>query len=92
ISFLIEIANEKFLNDPTTLLKKGLEFLAEILNNPNISENKFDQETVDKEKRTLKQRIQSVYDDKMRYSNVRLIEEMCKGEPYALQVNGEAEA
>jgi predicted Zn-dependent peptidase len=27
----------------------------------------------------------------MRYSNVRLLEEMCKGEPYALQVNGEAE-
>ncbi len=26
----------------------------------------------------------------MRYSNVRLLEEMCKGEPYALQVNGEA--
>ena len=49
----------------------------------------FDQETVEKEKRTLKQRIQSVYDDKMRYSNVRLVKEMCKGEPYALQVNGE---
>jgi predicted Zn-dependent peptidase len=27
----------------------------------------------------------------MRYSNVRLLQEMCKGEPYALQVNGEAE-
>ena len=46
---------------------------------------------MNKEKRTLKQRIQSVFDDKMRYSNVRLIQEMCKGEPYALQVNGEAE-
>ncbi|WP_066396254.1 EF-P 5-aminopentanol modification-associated protein YfmF [Neobacillus mesonae] len=91
ISFLIEIANEKFLSDPSPLLKKGFELLADILTNPNVSGNGFDQETVEKEKRTLKQRIQSVYDDKMRYSNVRLIEEMCKGEPYALQVNGEAE-
>ncbi|WP_191269335.1 EF-P 5-aminopentanol modification-associated protein YfmF [Neobacillus kokaensis] len=91
ISFLIEIANEKFLSDPSPLLKKGFELLAEILTNPNVTENGFDQETLEKEKRTLKQRIQSVYDDKMRYSNVRLIEEMCKGEPYALQVNGEAE-
>lgn len=91
MSFSIEIANEKFLNDPNPLLQKGFEFLAEVLTNPNTNGNSFDQETVEKEKRTLKQRIQSVYDDKMRYSNFRLIEEMCKGEPYALQVNGEME-
>ena len=91
ISFTLEIANEKFLSDPTPLLKKGFELLAEVLTKPNLSGSAFDQETVNKEKRTLKQRIQSVYDDKMRYSNVRLLQEMCKGEPYALQVNGEAE-
>jgi predicted Zn-dependent peptidase len=90
ITFTLEIANEKFLSDPTPLLKKGFELLSEVLTNPNVSGNAFDQETVNKEKRTLKQRIQSVYDDKMRYSNVRLLQEMCKGEPYALQVNGEA--
>ena len=54
MSFSIEIANEKFLSDPTPLLKKGFEFLAEILTNPNIKGNAFDQETVEKEKRTLK--------------------------------------
>ncbi|WHY88118.1 pitrilysin family protein [Neobacillus novalis] len=88
MSFSLEIANEKFLSDSTPLLKKGFELLAEILTNPNISGNGFDQKTVEKEKRTLKSRIHSVFDDKMRYSNVRLLEEMCKGEPYALQVNG----
>ncbi|MBS4211818.1 EF-P 5-aminopentanol modification-associated protein YfmF [Neobacillus rhizophilus] len=92
VSFLIEIANEKFLTDPSPLLKKGFELLAEILTKPNVSGQAFDKETVEKEKRTQKQRIQSVYDDKMRYSNVRLIQEMCKGEQYALEVNGEAEA
>jgi predicted Zn-dependent peptidase len=91
MSFSIEIANEKFLNDPTPLLHKGFEFLAEVLSNPHASNHSFDPETVEKEKRTLKQRIQSVYDDKMRYSNFRLVEEMCKGEPYSLQVNGEME-
>ena len=90
MSFSLEIANEKFLSDPSPLLKKGFELLAEILTNPNINGNAFDPKTVEKEKRTLKQRIQSVFDDKMRYSNVRLIQEMCKGEPYALEVNGEA--
>ncbi|QIZ07474.1 insulinase family protein [Priestia megaterium] len=90
MSFSIEIANEKFLNDPSPLLKKGFELLAEVLTNPNIKGNAFDHDTIEKEKRTQKQRIQSVFDDKMRYSNVRLIQEMCKGEPYALEVNGDA--
>ncbi|MDP4107701.1 MAG: pitrilysin family protein [Bacillota bacterium] len=89
MSFSIEIANEKFLNDPSPLLQKAFEFLAEVLTNPNTNGNSFDPETVEKEKRTLKQRIQSVYDDKMRYSNFRLIQEMCKDEPYELDVNGE---
>ena len=90
ISFSIEIANEKFLSDPSPLLKKGFELLAEILTKPNVTGNAFDNETVEKEKRALKQRIQSVFDDKMRYSNVRLLQEMCKEEPYALEVNGDA--
>ncbi|MCM3454116.1 insulinase family protein [Heyndrickxia oleronia] len=88
MSFSIDIANEKFLKDSTPLLQKGIDFLAEVLLNPNIENESFHQETVEKEKRILKQRIQSIYDDKMRYSNVRLVEEMCKGEPYALDANG----
>ncbi len=91
MSFSMEIANEKFLSDPSPLLRKGFEFLAEILTNPHITNNAFDPQKVEQEKRALKQRIQSVYDDKMRYSNARLIEEMCKDEPYRLQVNGESE-
>lgn len=89
ISFSLEIANEKFLSDHDPLLKKGMELMAEILVNPLAENEAFDKETVEKEKRTLKQRIQAVYDDKMRYSNFRLVQEMCKDEPYALHVNGE---
>jgi predicted Zn-dependent peptidase len=92
ISFTIDIANEKFLKDNTPLLKKGIDFLSEVLLNPNIENEAFHAETVEKEKRTLKQRIQSIFDDKMRYSSVRLVEEMCKGEPYALEANGEKES
>jgi predicted Zn-dependent peptidase len=89
MSFSFEIANEKFLMDSSPLLQKGMEFLAEILTKPNLVGDGFHPETVEKEKRTLKSRIQSVFDDKMRYSNLRLIQEMCKDEPYALEVNGE---
>jgi len=88
MSFTVDIANEKFLKDSTPLLQKGINFLSQVLLNPNAENNSFHEETVEKEKRTLKQRIQSIYDDKMRYSSVRLVEEMCKGEPYALDANG----
>lgn len=91
ISFTMEVANEKFLSDSTPLLKKAIDFLADILTNPNVTAGAFNSDTVEKEKRTLKQRIQSVYDDKMKYSNSRLVEEMCKGEKYALHVHGEME-
>ena len=64
MSFSIDIANEKFLKDSTPLLQKGIDFLAEVLLNPNIENESFHQETVEKEKRILKQRIQSIYDDK----------------------------
>lgn len=89
ITFTLEIANEKFLKDPTPLLEKGIGLFADVLMNPHAENGAFHAASVEKEKRILIQRIQSVYDDKMRYSSMRLIEEMCKGEPYALPANGE---
>lgn len=91
ITFSVEIANETYLQDSEPLLQKAVELLKEVLLNPNVKNNAFDPETVEKEKRNLKQRITSVYDDKMRYASVRLTEEMCKEERYALFVHGEAD-
>jgi len=91
ITFKMEIANELYLSDSTPLLLKGIELLASIIFSPVLEGGAFKTSTVDNEKRSLKQRIQAVYDDKMRYSNLRLVQEMCKDEPYHLHVNGEIE-
>lgn len=91
ISIRMDIANEKYLSDPTPLLKNGLEFVAEILLSPVTKNNMFVEDIVQKEKRSLKQRIQAVYDDKMRYANMRLIQEMCAEEPYRLNAHGNKE-
>ncbi|WP_061809965.1 EF-P 5-aminopentanol modification-associated protein YfmF [Rossellomorea vietnamensis] len=91
VSMSVEIANEKFLKDSEPLLQKGIEFLADVLQNPHVENNEFEKKTVEKEKRNQKVRIQAVYDDKMRYANSRLVEEMCKGERFALHVNGVSE-
>lgn len=89
ITIRIDIANEKFLSDQTPLLKSALKLLSEIVFSPALINGIFVEEIVEKEKRALKQRIQAVYDDKMRYANLRLVQEMCKNEPYCLHVNGE---
>ncbi|RIW29292.1 insulinase family protein [Bacillus salacetis] len=88
MSFSVEIANEKFLKESEPLLQKGLQFLADAVLQPNAENGSFHEETVAKEKRNQKVRIQSVFDDKMRYANSRLVEEMCRNEAYALHPNG----
>ncbi|MEC2076912.1 EF-P 5-aminopentanol modification-associated protein YfmF [Metabacillus fastidiosus] len=89
VSFRMDIANEKFLADQTPLLEQGIKLLSDIILHPLTDGEGFTDNIVNEEKRTLKQRIQAVYDDKMRYSNLRLVQEMCKDEPYELHVNGE---
>ncbi|WP_243386930.1 EF-P 5-aminopentanol modification-associated protein YfmF [Bacillus kexueae] len=91
ITFRLEIPNERYLTDSPPLLEEGLRLLSEVILNPRMENGYFDHEIVEQEKRTLSQRIQAAYDDKMRYANLRLVQEMCKNEPYRLHVNGERE-
>lgn len=88
ITFRIEVANEKYLSDQTPLLEQALGLMADLLLHPASEGNAFITSIVEQEKRSLIQRIQSVFDDKMRYASLRLVEEMCKEEPYSLHVNG----
>src|SRR5699024_12554390 len=41
-----------------------------------------------RETETLRQKMNAIIDDKMSYANMRLIDEMCKGEAYQLHVHG----
>ncbi|MFK2825054.1 pitrilysin family protein [Bacillus sp. B190/17] len=91
MTFSMEVANEKFLKGGEPLLEKALQCLNEILQKPNAENGEFNQDIVQDEKRNLKQRIESIYDDKMRFASARLLEEMYKGDPYALQANGTLE-
>ncbi|WP_156936093.1 EF-P 5-aminopentanol modification-associated protein YfmF [Anoxybacteroides tepidamans] len=91
ITIRLDIANEKFLKEQPSLLNKAVQLLSEVVLEPALENGAFVSRIVEQEKRALKQRIQSVYDDKMRYANLRLVEEMCKNEPYALHTNGQLE-
>ncbi|MFC7372235.1 EF-P 5-aminopentanol modification-associated protein YfmF [Fictibacillus iocasae] len=89
ISLRLEVANEKFLSDSTPLFEQSLKLLSEILLQPAAENVSFLEEIVNKEKRSLKQQIESIYDDKMRYANKRLLEEMYQDELYRYNVYGE---
>ncbi len=91
ITIRLDVANERFLSDTTPLFEQALSLLAEVVLNPRLEEGSFAASVIENEKRSLTQRIQSVYDDKMRYANVRITEEMCKNEPFALTAFGTVE-
>lgn len=88
ISLRLEIANQKFLQDNPPILIQGLNLLHDVLFDPNSDGNQFAPSIFNREKETLKQKILALKDDKMSYANMRLIDEMCKGEAYQLHVHG----
>ncbi|WP_027963247.1 EF-P 5-aminopentanol modification-associated protein YfmF [Halalkalibacillus halophilus] len=88
ITFLLDIANDKFIKDEDQLMQKGLDFLHEVANNPKLIDGVFDQDIVSKEKETLENKIKSIRDEKMQYANMRLIDEMCKEEPFGIHAHG----
>lgn len=59
-------------------------FLGEVLTQPATDGEHFHHSFVQSEKKNLKQKIESLMDDKIRYAAHRCIAEMCAGEPFSL--------
>lgn len=89
LQFGLDLANEQYLQEPTPLLAKGLDFLSEVLFAPALDKGKFRKDYVEGEKKNLAQRLKGLADDKQRYASIRLNQEMCKGEPFALYAHGQ---
>ncbi|GGA62530.1 EF-P 5-aminopentanol modification-associated protein YfmF [Ornithinibacillus halotolerans] len=88
LSFRLEVANEKFIPNESDVLKQAIRLVNDVIFQPNVANNCFDETIFNREKETLRQKIRSVVDDKMRYANMRLIDEMCEGEAYQIHVSG----
>ncbi len=58
--------------------------MLDLLFKPHVSSGAFCPEIVESQKNNLKDDIDGLINDKRSYSNVRCIEEMCKGEPNAI--------
>ncbi|MGD8191094.1 EF-P 5-aminopentanol modification-associated protein YfmF [Brevibacillus ginsengisoli] len=87
----MEVPNEKYLTAADNLLEQAVQFVGDVLLRPFLENGGFAEKYVSAEKESLRKRIESIIDDKMKYANQRITEEMFKGEPFALQVNGRVE-
>lgn len=88
ISFRLELANDKFIPNAPDMLQEGINLLREVVFETNAVDGKFTEDVFNRERETLRQRIRSVKEDKMSYAQMRLIDEMCEGESYALHIHG----
>lgn len=88
ISIRLEIANQNYISDESSIIDEALTLLKEIIYEPNTTGDSFDPVIFKREKETLQQKMNAMIDDKMAYANLRMIDEMCEGETYATHVHG----
>lgn len=85
IKFYLESINDKFLpQKDENMLKTSIEKLLDIVCNPLIENEGFEEEYVEQEKENIKQLIEGKKDNKAKYAMTRCIEEMYKNEPFGL--------
>ena len=91
IKFYLETLNDEYLPDKENLGKKSIELLLDVVFNPLLENNKFKEEYVETEKKTIKRLIDGKIDNKDLYAYTRCIEEMYKDKPFGLYKYGQAE-
>lgn len=74
ISFETMFLNDECVTDK--LFSQVIDFMLEIINNPNVEENKFDIKTFELAKKSLKEEIESLKDNPRRYGALRLYQEI----------------
>ena len=74
--------SDKFTGEGITC--KSVELLLDFLFDPYTPNGAFDKQYVEGEKQNLKDDIEAIINDKRSYANMRVIEEMCKGEENAV--------
>lgn len=84
VQFRMDVINDQFVAENSSLLKHSLEFIGEALTMPALEDGHFRGKYVDAEKNTLQKRIEAIINDKIKYAAERCIEEMCADEPYRL--------
>ena len=92
VEFLIEAINKDFLPGNEDVIIKCVNFLHDIITEPNLENNTFSKDLVEREKKAILEKIKSKKDDKLRYSVTKMEEIMCDGENFGVYVYGTEKA
>ncbi len=84
---------DRYASGGESLFADSAAFLAELLTHPVLVEGVFREDEFRQERDNLVDSIRSRINDKIRYASLRCVEEMCRGEAYAIHAEGgESEA
>ncbi|MDM5332807.1 pitrilysin family protein [Ureibacillus composti] len=86
----IETVNEQYLSTGD-VLNKVIDLIKTVVFEPNFENGQFVSSIVEREKEMVKQRIESVFDDKTRYAHQRLSQIMRPNHPASISANGTIE-
>ena len=91
ISFLCSFIDDRYALDGMAVLEPAAELMGEVLLDPVTEGGVFRADYVSSEGANLADRIRARINDKRGWSIFRLTQEMCAGEPYALDKLGDAD-
>lgn len=86
LMFDIAFLNTKYTDE--NIIDKSVEFLSEILFNPNVENNAFTKETFEMSKTFIGDVIDSIEENTNRYSRIRMLEEMDKEAVFSYRSDG----
>ncbi|WOV86061.1 pitrilysin family protein [Sporosarcina oncorhynchi] len=87
LSLNMECVNDEYLTTDG-VFDEVLKMISTVLFRPNVKDGRFDETIVNREKRSVIERIRSVYDDKGRYAQKRMLELMRPDHPASISSNG----
>ncbi|MEK5071067.1 EF-P 5-aminopentanol modification-associated protein YfmF [Sporosarcina sp. FSL K6-1508] len=73
VSLSAECVNDEYLSEGG-VLEEVFSLIQTVIFDPNVENGQFDESVVNREKRSVKERIRSLYDDKTRYAQKRMLE------------------
>ena len=85
-SFLMQSLNDQYTEEDN--FKKAVEFLSEIIFNPDINNSKFKEEKLDIVKNNAKVAFDSMKENSSMYSLIKMLEEYDKTSPVSYRISG----
>ncbi len=90
IGFLFDFLSPRYVKNPA--YKKNIfKFIYDVIFNPLVKDGGFLPEFTEREKKNQIEYVKGIINDKKEYASVRCVQEMFKGEPYALFTGGSVE-